>query len=101
VQGQISATRRGILTTALEVAKWMRIKRHKEGILRHKDAVEGITTRFGDEFIYINKDGNPAIREDVLAEFRGLTKHSVVWEKSMLRWRKRRRGDPPGVRQVD
>ena len=89
------------MTTALEVAKWMRMKIRREGPLRHKDAVEEITKRFGDEFIYINENGNPAIREDVLVAFRELTKYTVVWEQLMLRWRKRRPGDPPGVRQAD
>jgi hypothetical protein len=79
----------------------MQRKIREERILNHRDAVEGIRQHFGDEFIYINKNGNPAIREDVLQEFRHITEQSVVWELGMLRWRKRREDDPRGVRQVD
>jgi hypothetical protein len=94
-------TGRSIMATAQEVARWMQRKIYREKALAHSDAVEGITKHFGDDFIYINKLGNPAIREDVLDEFRELTRYSVVWESSMLRWRKRRPGDPPDAPQAD
>ena len=87
--------------TAAEVARWMQRKTREDQVLNHRDAVKGIRQHFGDEFIYINRNGNPAIREDVLEEFRRMTQQSVVWELGMLRWRKRRPDDPRGVRQVD
>jgi len=89
------------MPTAPEVARWMQRKIREDRILYQRDAAEAIRQQFGEEFVYINENGNPAIREDILAEFRQLTEQSVVWEHGMLRWRKRRPDDPRGVRQVD
>jgi len=68
--------------------------------LDQQDAVSMIRTEFGEEFLYENANGNLAIDKRVLAEFRRLTKDTVVWEKSGY-WRKRTPRDPVGRRQAD
>ena len=74
------------MPTVVDVAQWMQRKISEDGMLYHRDAVQGIKDQFGDEFIYIKKTGNAAIYEDVLVEFRQLTEQSVVWEADQLRW---------------
>jgi len=89
------------MATVADFARWMQQKISDDGMLYHRDAVQGIRDQFGEEFIYIKKSGNPAIYEDVLEEFRQLTEHSVVWEPGQLRWREAKPGDPRGLRQAD
>ena len=48
-----------------------------------------ISDRFGERFIYVNSNGNPAINRDVLREFDSLTKSAVVWEFASRLWRAR------------
>ena len=64
--------------------------------LDQKSAVHRIRERFGDEFIYVNRNGNAAIDKRVLDEFNLLTKDRVVWERKRRWWRRREPYDPPG-----
>jgi hypothetical protein len=56
------------------------------GLLLQEDAVDGITARFGDEFIYVNENGNPAISRHVLNEFRRLRGDGGEWDKYDKCW---------------
>ena len=69
--------------------------------LYQENVVYEIATEFGEEFTYLNANGNLAIDKKVLREFRKLTEATVVWERGERMWRKRIESDPPGSRQVD
>jgi hypothetical protein len=86
--------------TVLRVALWMQAEVYEWGKLSHKHAINHIAHHFGKRFLYINPNGNPAIIEDVLAEFERLTETTVVWCKPRRYWRLRRAGDPPNAREV-
>ena len=86
--------------TVLSVALWMQEEVNEWGKLSHKYAINHIAWHFGKKFLRINENGNPAIHEDVLAEFERLTETSVVWCKPRRHWRLRRAGDPPNAREV-
>ena len=58
-----------------------------------------IAQRFGERFIYLNANGNPAINRDVLSAFDLATGDDVVWESRARIWRRREEGDAPGRRQ--
>ena len=58
-----------------------------------------IADRFGEEFITINANGNPAVTRPVLKAFEALTGDTVVWEFSARLWRFRQDYDLPGRRQ--
>jgi PIN like domain len=83
-----------------DVARWMRDEFDRTGSLLQADAVAGIEREFGPSFIYINKNGNPAIDKRVVREFRELTEAEVVWNASAPRgWRLRQPGDAPSRKQ--
>jgi hypothetical protein len=42
---------------------------------------------FGDDFIYTNHNGNPAISKGVLAEFGKLKDEFVLWDRANQSWR--------------
>ncbi len=76
-------------------------KLQADGQLWQDEAVYEIETRFGESFIYINPNGNPAINRRVLKEFQRLTHTTVVWERGERMWRFREPTDPSGQRQAD
>ncbi len=89
------------MATVEDVARWMQEELEKSGELDQADAVHEIEVRFGEEFAYINENGNPAIDRKVLKAFRKLNEDVVVWDRYHLRWRKREPHDPPDSRVVD
>lgn len=68
--------------------------------LRQHRLVRQVMSRFGDEYVYRNKNHNYAIAPSVLEVFRELTGDSIVWERSRQAWRHRRDSDPPDSRMV-
>jgi hypothetical protein len=86
--------------TAAQVAEWMLEELKREGTLDQETAVSEIEDKFGEQFVYANENGNPAIGKDVLAAFRKLTKDSVVWIKEDRCWRMRDEDDQPGRQQT-
>jgi hypothetical protein len=76
-----------------KVAEWMLKELKRLGKLHQDTAVYEIAEKFGSRFTYDKKDGNLAIRIDILAAFRELTKDSVVWVQEDRYWRMRTPGD--------
>ena len=89
------------MATPKDVAAWMLQALEERQYLYQEDVVYEIATEFGEEFTYLNANGNLAIDKRVLREFRKLTEATVVWERSERMWRRRMESDPPGSRQVD
>jgi hypothetical protein len=48
--------------------------------------VREVDDHFGSEWVYLNENGNPAISERVLAEFRKLHDRSIEWDRSERAW---------------
>ncbi len=86
--------------TASDAAIWMQREVEQSGRLYQERAAYEISRRFGDRFLYTNRNGNPAISREVLWEFLVRTRKSVVWERTERFWRPRRMGDPANARQV-
>lgn len=89
------------LSKKKEVAEWMLKRLHKEKYLFQEVIVFEISQRFGDEYTYINNNGNLSISKSVLNEFKKLTEENVVWDRSEKMWRFRHQYDTPGKRQSD
>ena len=89
------------MASAKDVAEYMMRCLKKERFLYQEIIVYKIKDDFGDEFVYINQNGNLAINKRVLTEFRKLTEGKVVWDRGQGLWRKRESYDPPNRRQVD
>jgi hypothetical protein len=80
---------------AHKVAEWMLKELKRMGKLHQDTSVYEIAEKFGSRFTYDNEDGDLAIRIDILAAFRELTKDSVVWVEDDRYWRMRTPGDGP------
>ena len=83
---------------ATQVAVWMLKELKLRGKLRQDTLVYEIAEKFGSQFTY-EKNGNLAIRIDVLAAFRKLTRDSVVWVQEDCYWRMRDPHDSPRRQQ--
>lgn len=88
------------MATALEAAIWMVEEIRSRGVLYQKDAAKTVAERFGQEFVYVNENGNLAIGERVLQHFRIMTEDEAVWVKDGFYWRMKRDSDPYGERRV-
>ncbi len=84
-----------------QIAEWMASKVRTTRELHQEDVVYEIEWTFGDEFVYLNKNGNLAISKEVLKEFKKLTDGTVVWEKSDRLWRPRLPHEDPSKRQAE
>jgi hypothetical protein len=82
--------------TPQKVARWMWGEMRLRGRLRQRTAAVFIRQQFGAEFVYKNRNGNPALRSDVLDAFQEVTGKKVVWMRGSQTWRRRRPNDPPG-----
>lgn len=89
------------MTTYREIAEWMLEELKREKYLYQEMIVYTISSKFGDEYISINGNGNMAIDTRVLHEFRKITENTVVWSRSDRFWRFREDHDDPNKRQVE
>ena len=74
------------MTSKRDVAQWIYDEINRVGILYQYEASQEIEQRFGEEFVYTNENGNPAIHRGVLAKFRKLHGGTVEWDRSDFRW---------------
>ena len=86
-------------STPEQIAQWMAGQLEQQGSLYQADAVDGIAKWFGEQFTYLNGNGNPAIDKRVLRAFKKVTADTVVWERWDFCWRKRSEGDAAGRKQ--
>ena len=86
-------------TTPKDVAQWMMEELKRVNYLYQETVVYDIDSKFGDEFTYINDNGNLAISKNVLAAFRKLNEGNVIWERGEKMWRFRESYDSPGRQQ--
>ncbi len=85
--------------TPEQIAEWMVEELERGQYLYQQVVASEIAERFGEEFTYVNQNGNLAIDPRVLAAFRRITEDTVVWERGERMWRKRNDADEPGRRQ--
>jgi len=84
-----------------EIADYMISILERNNYLQQLTIVEEIKNTFGEEFTYINQNGNLAIRKDILLIFKRKTAGKVVWESGEKRWRFRESYDPQNKRRAD
>jgi hypothetical protein len=84
------------VASAKEIAEWMMEQISDDMYLYQETVAYEIASRFGDNFTYYNHNGNLAIGQCVLREFRKLTEDTIVWNKGEKAWRWRVGDDSQG-----
>jgi len=90
-----------IETTPHDVAEWMAKEVRRKGELHQEDVAWHIKNHFGENFVYVNVNGNLAIDKKVLTEFLKLTEKDIVWVRGNRYWRLRASYDDPKKRIVE
>jgi len=70
-----------------EIANWMLDELIRQHALYQNAIVYEIKDRFGEDFTYINANGNLAISLDLLSEFKKISNDKVIWDRRERCWR--------------
>lgn len=78
------------MATPTEIAQWMIDQFEERRTISQYIMARRIRETFGEEWLYRNQNGNPAIDKKVLAEFRKLKDESIEWDRGSQEWQKKR-----------
>ncbi|CAK3495901.1 conserved hypothetical protein [Vibrio crassostreae] len=73
-------------TSNKDIALFMVSELEENVYLYQEEAVYKIEEKFGEDYVYYNRNGGQSISKGVLAEFRKLTPN-VIWERGEKCWR--------------
>lgn len=72
--------------TAQEVADWMVKEIRSTGTLYQADAIEYVMTQFGEQFVFVNENGNTSLSKEVKKAFRKLHGGKIAWDRDGFFW---------------
>ncbi|GGH37443.1 DUF6953 family protein [Paenibacillus segetis] len=72
--------------TALQVAEWMVNEIKFRGILNQSDATRHVEKHFGEEFVFVNENGNASLSKEVKKAFRKLHAGKIAWDRDGFFW---------------
>jgi hypothetical protein len=72
--------------SAQQVAEWMVQEIRFRGTLHQSDAINYITTHFGEAFVFVNENGNASLSKEVKKAFRKLHGGKVAWDRDGFFW---------------
>lgn len=72
--------------TAQDVAEWMVKEIRFTGILYQQDAIDYVRKHFGEQFVYVNENGNASLAKDVKKVFRKLHGGRIAWDRDGFMW---------------
>ncbi|WP_438349529.1 DUF6953 family protein [Paenibacillus sp. FA6] len=72
--------------SAEQVAEWMFTEVKASGKLVQTEAVTHIIEHFGEQFIYVNDNGNQSISKDVKKVFKKLHAGKAAWDRDGFFW---------------
>lgn len=72
--------------TEQQVAEWMVEEIRFKGNLYQTDAIEYVKTNFGEQFVFVNENGNASLSKEVKKAFRKLHGGRIAWERDSFMW---------------
>lgn len=72
--------------TAQEVAEWMVKEIQFTGTLYQTAAIDYVKEHFGEEFVFVNENGNASLSKDVKKAFRKLHGGRIAWDRDGFLW---------------
>jgi hypothetical protein len=72
--------------SADQVAEWMYSEVKSSGRLIQTEAVTHIAEHFGEQYIYVNDNGNQSISKDVKKSFKKLHGGKAAWDRDGFFW---------------
>ncbi|AWV31429.1 DUF6953 family protein [Paenibacillus odorifer] len=72
--------------TAQEVAEWMVKEIRFTGTLHQTTAIEYVKENFGEQFVFVNENGNASLSKEVKKAFRKLHGGRIAWDRDGFLW---------------
>ncbi|AIQ72064.1 MULTISPECIES: hypothetical protein [Paenibacillus] len=72
--------------TAQEVAEWMVKEIRFTGTLHQTAAIEYVKENFGEQFVFVNENGNASLSKEVKKAFRKLHGGRIAWDRDGFLW---------------
>lgn len=72
--------------TAQQVAEWMVEEIRFKGNLYQTNAIEYVKTNFGEQFVFVNDNGNASLSKEVKKAFRKLHGGRIAWDRDSFMW---------------
>jgi Fe-S cluster assembly iron-binding protein IscA len=72
--------------TAQEVAEWMVEEIRFTGNLYQAAAIEYVKANFGEQFVFVNENGNASLSKEVKKAFRKLHGGRIAWDRDGFLW---------------
>lgn len=72
--------------SAQQVAEWMVNEIKFTGILHQSDAINYVKANFGEQFVFVNDNGNESLSKEVKKQFRKLHNGKVAWDRDGFFW---------------
>ncbi|WP_442956093.1 DUF6953 family protein [Paenibacillus sp. MMO-177] len=73
-------------TTEQQIAEWMVNEIKFRGMLRQEEAIEHVKQHFGEQYIFVNENGNASLEKEVKKAFRKLHKGRIAWDRDGFFW---------------
>ncbi len=73
-------------TTEQQVAEWMVQEIRFKGMLYQSEAIEYVKTHFGEQFVFVNENGNASLSKEVKKAFRKLHRGRIAWDRDAFFW---------------
>lgn len=77
------------MSSPKEVAQYMAHVIKSSGIEHERDLIPDVEDQFGSDGVETDKEGNAAIRRDVLEEFWEAESDSIEWDEAKRSWKHR------------
>ncbi|GIO15213.1 hypothetical protein J19TS2_47680 [Cohnella xylanilytica] len=74
------------MTTEQRIAEWMVNEIKFRGMLRQEEAIEHVRSHFGEEYVFVNENGNASLSKEVKKAFRKLHGGRVTWDRDGFFW---------------
>ncbi|MNI96448.1 hypothetical protein D3C73_1548940 [compost metagenome] len=68
------------------IAEWMVGEIRFRGMLRQEEAIAHIRSHFGEQFVFVNDNGNASLVKEVRNAFRKLHAGRVAWDRDGFFW---------------
>lgn len=73
-------------TTERQIAEWMVNEIKNRGMLRQEEAIAHVKEHFGEQYIFVNENGNVSLEKEVKKAFRKLHRGRIAWDRDGFFW---------------
>lgn len=73
-------------TTEQRIAEWMVNEIKFRGMLRQEEAIEHVKQHFGEQYIFVNENGNASLEKEVKKAFRKQHRGRIAWDRDGFFW---------------